>query len=116
MHPEHYTDLDNFDTVETNLRHSAKGSNDAYDVTDSLTPAMTSPTPTAAPQSSCSPLWGLVLPRCPAALPQLTCLGGQQPQRNLMSHAFIPHLPVVLDLRNLDVDRRPVVLRLTRRP
>ena len=37
MHPEHYTDLDNFDTVETNLRHSAKGSNDAYDVTDSLT-------------------------------------------------------------------------------
>ena len=38
MHPEHYTDLDNFDTtVETNLHHSAKGSNDAYDVTDSLT-------------------------------------------------------------------------------
>ena len=32
VHPEHYTDLDNFDTVETNLRHSAKGSNDAYDV------------------------------------------------------------------------------------
>ena len=37
MHPEHYTDLDNLDTVENNLRHSAKGSNDAYDVTDSLT-------------------------------------------------------------------------------
>ena len=37
MRPEHYTDLDNLDTVETNLRHSAKGSNDAYDVTDSLT-------------------------------------------------------------------------------
>ena len=30
-------------------------------------PAMTSPTPTATPQSSCSPLWGLVPPRCPAA-------------------------------------------------
>ena len=37
MHPEHYTDLDNVDTVENNLRHSAKGSNDAYDVTHSLT-------------------------------------------------------------------------------
>ena len=37
MHPEHYTDLDNLDTVENNLRHSAKGSNDAYDVTHSLT-------------------------------------------------------------------------------
>ena len=37
MHPEHYTDLDNFDTVQSNLRNSAKGSNDAYDVTDSLT-------------------------------------------------------------------------------
>ena len=37
MHPEHYTDLDNLDTVETNLRHSAKGSNDAYDVPISLT-------------------------------------------------------------------------------
>ena len=37
MHPEHYTDLDNLDTVETNLRHSAKGSTDAYDVTISLT-------------------------------------------------------------------------------
>ena len=38
MHPEHYTDLDNLDTVENDLRHSAKGSNDAYDVTVSLTP------------------------------------------------------------------------------
>ena len=37
MHPEHYTDLDNLDSVENNLRHSAKGSNDAYDVTFSLT-------------------------------------------------------------------------------
>ena len=37
MHPEHYTDLDNLDTVETNLRNSAKGRNDAYDVTHSLT-------------------------------------------------------------------------------
>ena len=37
MHPEHYTDLDNLDTVESDLRHSAKGSNDANDVTHSLT-------------------------------------------------------------------------------
>ena len=37
MHPEHYTDLDNLDSVENNLRHSAKGSLDAYDVTFSLT-------------------------------------------------------------------------------
>ena len=37
MHPEHYTDLDNLHTVENNLLHSAKGSNDAYDVTHSLT-------------------------------------------------------------------------------
>ena len=37
MHPEHYTDLDNLDTVQSNLRNSAKGSNDAYDVTHSLT-------------------------------------------------------------------------------
>ena len=37
MHPEHYTDLDNLDSVENNLRHSAKGSLDTYDVTDSLT-------------------------------------------------------------------------------
>ena len=36
MHPEHCTDLDNLDTVENDLRHSAKGS-DAYDVTHSLT-------------------------------------------------------------------------------
>ena len=31
MHLEHYTDLDNVDTVQNNLRNSAKGSNDAYD-------------------------------------------------------------------------------------
>ena len=37
MHPEHYTDLDKLDTVENDLRYSAKGSNDAYDVTHSLT-------------------------------------------------------------------------------
>ena len=37
LHPEHYTDLDNFHTVETNLRNSAKVSNDAYDVPISLT-------------------------------------------------------------------------------
>ena len=37
MHHEHYTDLDNLDTVENNLRHSAKESNDAYDVPISLT-------------------------------------------------------------------------------
>ena len=37
MHPQHYTDLDNLDTVENILRHSAKGSNDAYDVPISLT-------------------------------------------------------------------------------
>ena len=33
MHPELHTDLDNLDTVQHNLRNSAKGSNDAYDVT-----------------------------------------------------------------------------------
>ena len=37
MHPDLHTDLDNPDSVENNLRHSAKGSNDAYDVTLSLT-------------------------------------------------------------------------------
>ena len=37
MHPDLHTDLDNPDSVENNLRHSAKGSNDAYDVTFSLT-------------------------------------------------------------------------------
>ena len=37
MHPDLHTDLDNRDSVENNLRHSAKGSNDAYDVTFSLT-------------------------------------------------------------------------------
>ena len=37
MHPDLHTDLDNLDSVENNLRHSAKGSLDAYDVTYSLT-------------------------------------------------------------------------------
>ena len=37
MHPDLHTDLDNLDSVENNLRCSAKGSNDAYDVTFSLT-------------------------------------------------------------------------------
>ena len=37
MHPEQHTDLDNLNTVQHNLRNSAKGSNDAYDVTVSLT-------------------------------------------------------------------------------
>ena len=45
MHPEHYTDLDNLDTVENNLRHSAKGSNDAYDVPFSLTKSEEAQTP-----------------------------------------------------------------------
>ena len=37
MHPDLHTDVYNLDSVENNLRHSAKGSNDAYDVTHSLT-------------------------------------------------------------------------------
>ena len=37
IHPEPHTDLDNLNTVQHNLRPSAKGSNDAYDVTVSLT-------------------------------------------------------------------------------
>ena len=37
MHPDLQTDLYNLDSVENNLRHSAKGSLDAYDVTHSLT-------------------------------------------------------------------------------
>ena len=37
MHPDLHTDLDNLDSVENNVRHSAKGSLDAYDVTFSLT-------------------------------------------------------------------------------
>ena len=37
MHPDLHSDLDNLDSVENNLRHSAKGSLDAYDVTHSLT-------------------------------------------------------------------------------
>ena len=37
MYPDLHTDLDNLDFVENNVRHSAKGSLDAYDVTFSLT-------------------------------------------------------------------------------
>ena len=37
MYPDLHTDPDNPDSVENNLRHSAKGSLDAYDVTFSLT-------------------------------------------------------------------------------
>ena len=37
MHPDLHTDLDNLNTVQHNLRHSAKGRNDANDVTVSLT-------------------------------------------------------------------------------
>ena len=37
MHPDLHTDLDNLDSVENNLRHSAKESLDAYDVIESLT-------------------------------------------------------------------------------
>ena len=37
MHPDLHTDLYDRDSVENNLRHSTKGSLDAYDVTHSLT-------------------------------------------------------------------------------
>ena len=37
MFPDLQTDLYDLDSVESNLRHSAKGSLDAYDVTHSLT-------------------------------------------------------------------------------
>ena len=37
MHPEPHTDLDNLNTVQHNLRNSAKGSLDTYDFTVSLT-------------------------------------------------------------------------------
>ena len=37
MHPEQHTELDNLITMQHNLRTSAKGSNDAYDVSVSLT-------------------------------------------------------------------------------
>ena len=37
MHPALHTGLDNVDSVENNLRHSAKGSLDAYNVAFSLT-------------------------------------------------------------------------------
>ena len=36
MHPEPHTDLNNLNSMQHNLRTSAKGSNDAYDVTVSL--------------------------------------------------------------------------------
>ena len=53
MHPDLQTDLYDLDSVENNLRHSAKGSLDAYDVTHSLTGKM-SPT-TRSPKSSSTP-------------------------------------------------------------
>ena len=37
MHFEQHTELDNLDTVQPNLRNSAKGSLDTYDVAVSLT-------------------------------------------------------------------------------
>ena len=37
MHPEQHTELDNLITMQHNLRTSSKGSNDAYDVSVSLT-------------------------------------------------------------------------------
>ena len=37
MHTEQHTELDNLITMQSNLRNSAKGSNDAYDVSTSLT-------------------------------------------------------------------------------
>ena len=37
MHSEQHTELDNLITMQSNLRNSAKGSNDAYDVSVSLT-------------------------------------------------------------------------------
>ena len=37
MHPDLHIDLNNLDSVENKLRHSAKGSNDGYDVSHSLT-------------------------------------------------------------------------------
>ena len=37
MHPEQHTELDNLIIMQHNLRTSAKGSNDAYDVHTSLT-------------------------------------------------------------------------------
>ena len=61
MHPEHYTDLDNFGTVQSNLRNSAKGSNDAYDVTDSLTLNLVAGSPWGEKNSSKN-FWYLVNP------------------------------------------------------
>ena len=37
MHPEQHTELDSLVTMQHNLRTSTKGSNDAYDVSASLT-------------------------------------------------------------------------------
>ena len=37
MHLEQHTELDNLNTMQHNLRTFAKGSNDAYDVSVSLT-------------------------------------------------------------------------------
>ena len=37
MHPEQHTELEDLSTVQHNLRTSAKGSKDAYDVSISLT-------------------------------------------------------------------------------
>ena len=39
MYPDLQTDLNYLDSVENNLRDSAKGSLDAYDITHSLTPS-----------------------------------------------------------------------------
>ena len=39
MHFEQHTELGNLITMQSNLRTSAKGSNDAYDVSSSLTRA-----------------------------------------------------------------------------
>ena len=57
MHPEQHTDLDNFNTVQHKLRHSAKGCYDAYDVSVSLTgmsPTTRSSTSSSTPQGSFS--------------------------------------------------------------
>ena len=56
MYPDLHTDLNNLDSVENNLRHSAKGSLDAYDVTHSLVMSPTTRSPTTrSPTSSSTP-------------------------------------------------------------
>ena len=53
MHPEQHTELDNLITVQHNLRTSAKGSNDAYDVTPPsqvMSPTTWSSTSSATPR------------------------------------------------------------------